>query len=175
MRQLSLKLRARGRTNVPGLGLCQPTNLILQMKERREPMHMRIDDCCPSFFTVPVFRSKMRPVGERSTVGHEPLPENTVGARGGRFAETPPHQDRLGKAEQTIFLTSPVCNESWNPHGHKALFSRVPSLLVSCIVGFPSLKPLQSGHLLPSPMKTAFVKVTENFPTAESKTHLSFI
>lgn len=107
MRQLSLKLRARGRANARGLGLCQPTNLILQMKERREPMHMRIDDCWPSFFTVPVFRSKMRPVGERSTVGHEPLPEITVGERGGQFAQTLPHQDTLGKAEKTIFLTSP--------------------------------------------------------------------
>lgn len=40
------------------------TDLILQMKDRREPMHMRMDDCCPSFFTVPVFRSRMRPRGE---------------------------------------------------------------------------------------------------------------
>lgn len=55
------------------------TDLILQMKDRREPMHMRMDDCCPSFFTVPVFRSRMRPRGEDATSegrghGHQPLP-----------------------------------------------------------------------------------------------------
>lgn len=31
------------------------------MKERLEPIHILIEDCCPSFFTVPVFRSKIRP------------------------------------------------------------------------------------------------------------------
>lgn len=33
-----------------------------QIKERRDPMHILMDDCWPSFFTVPVFRSRMRPV-----------------------------------------------------------------------------------------------------------------
>lgn len=46
-----------------------PTHLILQMKDLREPMHMRMDDCCPSFFTVPVFRSRMRPVGTLYQLG----------------------------------------------------------------------------------------------------------
>jgi hypothetical protein len=35
------------------------------MKERLEPMHIRMDDCCPSFLTVPVFRSRIRPERER--------------------------------------------------------------------------------------------------------------
>ena len=37
-------------------------HLILQMKERRAPILILADDaCCPSFFTVPVFRSSIRP------------------------------------------------------------------------------------------------------------------
>lgn len=35
--------------------------LILQMKERLDPMHILIEDCWPSFFTVPVFKSRIRP------------------------------------------------------------------------------------------------------------------
>lgn len=38
------------------------THLMRQMNERREPMHILMEDCCPSFFTVPVFKSKIRPV-----------------------------------------------------------------------------------------------------------------
>lgn len=38
------------------------THLMRQMKERREPIHILMDDCCPSFFTVPVFRSRIRPL-----------------------------------------------------------------------------------------------------------------
>lgn len=38
-----------------------PTDLILQMKDLREPMHILMEDCCPSFLTVPVFRSRIRP------------------------------------------------------------------------------------------------------------------
>lgn len=34
--------------------------LIRQMKDLREPMHILMD-CCPSFFTVPVFKSRIRP------------------------------------------------------------------------------------------------------------------
>lgn len=30
------------------------------MKDLREPMHILMD-CCPSFFTVPVFKSRIRP------------------------------------------------------------------------------------------------------------------
>lgn len=85
-----LKLKAQG------LGLCQPTNLILQMKERREPIHMRMDDCCPSFFTVPVFRSRMRPGGERSTVVCELLPEIRVEMEGGEFSKALPRQVKPG-------------------------------------------------------------------------------
>lgn len=40
-------------------------HLILQMKERRAPMLILTDDWLPSFFTVPVFRSSMRPERER--------------------------------------------------------------------------------------------------------------
>ena len=36
-------------------------HLILQMKERRAPILIRTDDCGPSFFTVPVLRSSIRP------------------------------------------------------------------------------------------------------------------
>lgn len=35
-------------------------HLIRQMKDLREPMHILMD-CCPSFFTVPVFKSRIRP------------------------------------------------------------------------------------------------------------------
>lgn len=37
------------------------TYLILQIKERLDPMHILIEDCWPSFFTVPVFKSRIRP------------------------------------------------------------------------------------------------------------------
>ncbi len=37
-----------------------------QMKERREPMHILMEDCCPSFFTVPVLRSRIRPVNTQT-------------------------------------------------------------------------------------------------------------
>lgn len=40
-------------------------HLILQMKERRAPMLILTDDWLPSFFTVPVFRSSMRPERDR--------------------------------------------------------------------------------------------------------------
>lgn len=55
------------------------THLILQMKDLLEPMHMRMDDCCPSFLTVPVFRSRMRP-GERAGHRRQPPPPPGVGA-----------------------------------------------------------------------------------------------
>lgn len=42
-------------------------HLILQMKERRAPMLILTDDWLPSFFTVPVFRSSMRPERERQS------------------------------------------------------------------------------------------------------------
>ncbi|KAJ3594167.1 hypothetical protein NHX12_006498 [Muraenolepis orangiensis] len=41
-----------------------------QMKERREPIHILMDDCCPSFFTVPVFRSRILPAQHRNTNTH---------------------------------------------------------------------------------------------------------
>lgn len=37
-------------------------HLILQMNERRAPMLILADDCWPSFFTVPVFRSNILPL-----------------------------------------------------------------------------------------------------------------
>lgn len=40
--------------------------LILQMKDLREPMHILMD-CCPSFLTVPVFKSRMRPEDRRES------------------------------------------------------------------------------------------------------------
>lgn len=40
-------------------------HLMRQMNERREPMHILMEDCWPSFFTVPVFRSKIRPASTR--------------------------------------------------------------------------------------------------------------
>lgn len=43
----------------------RPRYLIRQMKDLREPMHILMD-CCPSFFTVPVFRSRMRPEERRT-------------------------------------------------------------------------------------------------------------
>lgn len=41
--------------------MLRTAHLILQMNERLAPMLILTDDWLPSFFTVPVFRSSMRP------------------------------------------------------------------------------------------------------------------
>lgn len=38
------------------------SHLILQMNDRRAPILILADDCCPSFFTVPVFKSNILPI-----------------------------------------------------------------------------------------------------------------
>lgn len=86
------------------------TDLILQMKDRREPMHMRMDDCCPSFFTVPVFRSRMRPRGEDATSegrghGHQPLPWWGHGHR-----EPPTLRMPCDGPGTRVFVSSRPCN-----------------------------------------------------------------
>lgn len=47
--------------------ICMPltSHLILQINERRAPMVILTDDWLPSFFTVPVFRSSMRPESDQ--------------------------------------------------------------------------------------------------------------
>lgn len=127
-------------SETPGLSLCYPTNLILQMKERREPIHMRMDDCCPSFFTVPVFRSRMRPEGEREAQQCEPLLRLGLGRKG----QSAPN---LGHARtsQANFLASPVFfgrnSEKWNPCGSQDLvfLSAISTCQLYCWMPVPQV------------------------------------
>lgn len=45
-------------------------HLILQMNDRRAPILILADDCWPSFFTVPVFKSNILPLKANSQIQH---------------------------------------------------------------------------------------------------------
>lgn len=130
------------------------TDLILQMKDRREPMHMRMDDCCPSFFTVPVFRSRMRPRGEDATSegrghGHQPLPWWGHGHR-----EPPTPRMPCGWAGHKGVCQQPPMQHQ-TPHsrqnctrGHRGL-RRLPAPVAHAL---PVLLPSALGRLRSSPL-----------------------
>ena len=65
-----------------------------QMNDLREPMHILMEDCWPSFFTVPVFRSRTRP-------GQGGREQSQVTSCGWERKETP--RQSLGPAKPSRF------------------------------------------------------------------------
>lgn len=139
------------------------TDLILQMKDLREPMHILMDDCCPSFLTVPVFRSKIRPERDRRTFA-EPLPL-TSGAGGGGAGGRRALQMRTSGALHSIcFLVFPTFfgrkhTEQGNPLNSKDLvFFKEWSTLDFSVLSNSNLifSPISSWKRCSSTLPTTF-------------------